>query len=89
MANHKSAAKRARQTIGKTARNKARKGSVRSAEKKLKTAVLAGDKEKVATLYSSYVSSLAKAVKTGLFHKNLLARKASRVAKMVQTSLPA
>ena len=35
MANHKSAAKRARQAVKKTAVNNARKGTVRTAEKKL------------------------------------------------------
>lgn len=84
MANHKSAAKRARQTIVRTRRNKARKGRVRSAEKKLRIAITNKDAEGAKTLLPKYVSELARAVKTGIYHKNHLARKEARMTSAVQ-----
>ena len=75
MANTKSAAKRARQTIKRTARNR----TVLTALKgKAKTARAAsGDKAQAQAL----VSELDKAVKRGVIHKNAANRRKSRLAK--------
>ncbi|RYF33450.1 MAG: 30S ribosomal protein S20 [Cytophagaceae bacterium] len=68
MANHKSAAKRARQSVKKNARNTAALGSVRTAEKKLRAALAAGDKTTAATLLNTYMSKITKAATAGVVH---------------------
>ena len=83
MANHKSAAKRARQTTRKTARNANTKATVRTFEKKINKAVASKNSEEAQSLLTSYVSKITKAAQKGIIHANTAARKTSRVAKRV------
>lgn len=83
MANHKSAAKRARQTITKTARNSQTKKTVRTFEKKLRTAIDAKDKETAQKALVEYCSKLDKAAAKGIIHRNNAARKTSRLSSQV------
>ncbi|HPI39861.1 MAG TPA: 30S ribosomal protein S20 [Pseudobdellovibrionaceae bacterium] len=87
MANHKSAAKRARQTVRKEAVNTKRENTVKTFEKKLRKAVETKDITAVPELLKSYVSQLAKAAKTGIFKKETASRKISRISSYVQKAL--
>lgn len=86
MANHKSAAKRARQSVKKNARNNATLGSVRTAEKKLRAALAAGDKANVSSLLTAYMSKISKAATKGVVHTKTAARKVSRLATRVSAA---
>lgn len=85
MANHKSAAKRARQTIKKNATNSRAKAGVRTIEKKVRSAVSAGDKETALKTLLTFSSRMDKAAKNGLFHKNTASRKVSRLSILINT----
>lgn len=75
MANTKSAAKRARQTIKRTARNRTVLTALKSKTKSVRGA--SGDK----AMAQGLVSELDKAVKRGVIHKNAANRRKSRLAK--------
>lgn len=85
MANHKSAAKRARQTLTKTARNSRVKATVRTFEKKILSAVANNNSEEAQSLFKTYTSKIAKAAQKGILHANLAARKTSRLANRINT----
>ncbi len=85
MANHKSAAKRARQTIKKNATNSRTKAGVRTIEKKVRVAVSAGDKETALKSLVTFSSRMDKAAKKGVFHKNTASRKVSRLSSLINT----
>lgn len=87
MANIKSAAKRARQSIVRTQRNQQTKKAVRTAEKKLREAVGAKDKTLTETLFKTYESMIGKAAQKGFYHKNTASRKVSRLALYINKSL--
>ena len=77
MANIKSAEKRARQTVKRTARNKAIKTRVKNARREAVEAVKAGGKE-IATKVASLASAADRAAKKGVIHKNKASRIKSR-----------
>lgn len=83
MAQHKSAAKRARQAVKKNAINTARKSVVRTAEKALTSAVKNKDVAAAKTLLSTYVSKMMKAAQKGVFTKATAARKVGRLSAQV------
>ena len=83
MANHKSAAKRARQDLKKQARNLSTKRAVRTAEKKLRVAIGEKNAESAQTLLKVYVSKLGKAAQKGIYHARTAARKVSRLSSDV------
>lgn len=79
MANHKSAEKRARQSIKRTARNTGVAKSVKTVEKKLVAAVAAKSKE-VETALREFTSAMMKAVSKGVIKKETASRKISRAS---------
>ena len=81
MANHKSAEKRARQTVVRTERNRARKAKIRTLTKKVDAAVTAKDKAAVTETVKAASRALNRAAGTGTLHKNTVARRVSRLAK--------
>jgi len=83
LANHKSAAKRARQTIKKTTINRRTMGTVRTIEKKVRAAI--GDKkiDEAKKLFHTYSSEAAKAAQKGVIHFRTASRKIGRLAKQV------
>jgi len=83
LANHKSAAKRARQTIRKAARNSQARKAVRTVEKKLRLAIDGKDTSAAKTLMLNYESKVQKAAQKGLYHAKTASRKVSRLAKAV------
>ena len=85
MATHKSAEKRARQAIRRNKRNSAVLGSVRTWEKKLRTALAGNDKNTATTLLSDYMSKVSKAAAKGVIHGKTAARKISRIAARVSS----
>lgn len=85
MANIKSAKKRIIVTATKTERNKAIRSQVKTAIKKVETAVTAGDKEAATAALASATSAISKAETKGVYHKNNASRKVARLAKLVNT----
>ncbi len=86
MANHKSAAKRARQTVRKTAVNNARKSTVKTHEKNLIKAIIAKDVNALPELLKKFTSQVMKAAKTGVIKKETAARKISRLSTRANTA---
>ncbi len=84
MANHKSAAKRARQSVKRNARNTTAISSVRTSERKLRTLIAAGDKKGAEEALRAYMSKTHKAATKGVMHAKTAARKLSRLSS--QTS---
>ncbi len=83
MANIKSAKKRILVNEKKAERNKSIKSKVKTMVKKVDAAVAAGDKARANTALVEAVSELGKACSKGVYHKNTVARKVSRITKAV------
>ncbi len=83
MANIKSAEKRARQTIKRTARNKSIKTRVKNSRKSVLAAVQAGDAAQVAVKLGAFAGTADKAANAGVIHRNTANRLKSRAAKAV------
>jgi small subunit ribosomal protein S20 len=89
MANIASAQKRIRQTVKRTARNKARKSRVHGAIRKVEEAVAAGSKEDALAAFRAAQPEMQRAVTKGVLKANAVSRKLSRLAarvKAVQTA---
>lgn len=80
MANIKSAKKRIKVTQTKTLNNRMVKSALKTTIKKFEVAVEAKNSEEATTLYTSVVKSLDMAASKGVVHKNMAARKKSRLA---------
>ncbi|HLH07397.1 MAG TPA: 30S ribosomal protein S20 [Terriglobales bacterium] len=80
MANHFSALKRARQTERKTVVNRSNKTRLRSAIRKFREALAAGNKDNASQLFRETVSALDKSVQKGVIHKNTASRYKSRLS---------
>ncbi len=89
MAQHKSAAKRARQAVKKNAVNTARRSKVRTSEKTLAAAIKSADKKAVPELLSAYTSQMMKAAQKGVFSRSTAARKVSRLSAQVHKTVSA
>lgn len=83
MANIKSAKKRILVIKTKTDRNKAIKSGVKTAIKKVYTAIEANDKEAAKAALLAATSAIDKATTKGVYHKNTSSRKVSRLNKAV------
>jgi len=83
LANIKSAKKRISVIETRTARNKAIKSKVKTAIKKVDVAVAAKDTEAAKTALHAAIIEITKAGSKGVFHKKTVARKVSRLTKMV------
>lgn len=80
MANHVSAEKRTRQREVATARNRSVRTAVRSALKKARTALEAGDKSAAAEPVRQAALALARAASKGVLHQKTASRTTSRIA---------
>jgi small subunit ribosomal protein S20 len=87
LANHKSAAKRARQSVKRNKRNTTALSSVRTFERKLRTAIASGDKKAAEDALRAYMSKAQKAATKGVMHAKTAARKLSRLSKQAAKSL--
>lgn len=78
MANHPSAAKRNRQRIKRTSRNKTLRSAVRTAVKKARTSIESGEAEAKAKVEEATVA-LARAASAGVIHSNAASRTTARI----------
>ncbi len=85
MANIKSAKKRILVINTKTMRNKAIKSKIKTLIKKVEKAVEAQDKSAAESALKVAISEINKAGSKGIFHKNNVARKVSRLTRLVNT----
>ena len=83
MATHKSAAKRARQTIVRNLRNRHNLSTMRTAIKKVRAAIEKKELTSLDALLREAQSVIAKTRKKGTIHANNAARKISRLALAV------
>ncbi len=83
MPNTKSAAKAMRQSIRRRERNIATKDKFKEAVKEVKKLIAAGKKAEAAEAMKKAMSTLDKATKNGVIHKNTASRKKSRMAKAI------
>ena len=85
MANIKSAKKRIQVTLVRTERNKAIRSKVKTAIKKVESAVAASDKQLAQANLKNAVVEIAKAASKGVYHKNNASRKVARLSKAVDS----
>ncbi len=83
MANHKSAEKRARQTIKKTERNRYYRTRLKNITKAVREAAEAGDKTKASEAFKIANKSIHSMVSRGFLKKQTAARRVSRLALLV------
>lgn len=83
MANTPQAKKRIRRNQARTVVNKNRVSRIRTLVKKVEVAAAAGDKDGAAAALKAAQPEMARGVAKGVLHKNTVARKYSRLTKMV------
>ncbi|MGF1475123.1 MAG: 30S ribosomal protein S20 [Geminicoccaceae bacterium] len=83
MANIKSAQKRIRQTLKRTAINRSRVSRIRTFVKRVELALDAGDAETAANAFQTAEPELRRGVTKGVLHRNTASRKISRLAKRI------
>lgn len=83
MANIKSAKKRILVINTKTLRNKTIKTKIKTMIKKVETAIASGDKAAAEAQLKITIGEISKAGSKGIFHKNTVSRKISRLTKAV------
>ncbi|MBL4825408.1 MAG: 30S ribosomal protein S20 [SAR324 cluster bacterium] len=83
MAHHKSALKRVRQTIKRTAQNRSLRSDLRTVIKKFRSILEGGNIEQVREAYPGVQKNIDKAVTKGILHKRTGARYKSRLALSV------
>lgn len=83
MANHKSSEKRARQDIKKNLANKVNESKTKTAVKKVRDALTAGDKKVALEALKNAQAELRKLAKSGVIKLNTAARKTSRLASQI------
>jgi small subunit ribosomal protein S20 len=84
MANTKSAEKRAREAIERRARNVAHRSKVRSAVRKVVTAIQSGNKAEAAAALKSASPVIDAMARKGIIHRNKAARHKSRLAAQIK-----
>jgi len=83
MAQSRQAIKRHRNSVRKQVQNKSVKSAIKTSVAKVYSAAKEQKKEEVNKLLSEIFSKIDKAFKYGVLHKNLAARKKSRITKAV------
>ena len=86
MANIKSQIKRVKTNEKRRQRNKSVRSSVRTAVRKFREAVEAGNTEDAATLQRAAAKALDKAASKGVIHKNQAANRKSAMAKRISSA---
>ena len=84
MANTASARKRIRQTEKRTIRNRARRSRVRTFLRKVEQAISGGDQTQAREAFRAAQPELHRAVTKGVFHRNTIARKLSRLSTRIK-----
>ncbi len=80
MANSAQARKRARQAEKRRAHNRKLRSRMRTAVKKVRKAIEAGDREQALTAFREAEPVIDKMARKGIIHKNRAARQKSRLA---------
>lgn len=80
MASHKSAAKRARQTVQRTLRNTANLSRVKTAVKRFRSALTGDDSAAVTKAFQTASRELRKAASKGVMHSRTVSRRVGRLA---------
>jgi small subunit ribosomal protein S20 len=86
MANHKSAEKRARQTVKRNELNRTRRSAIRSLVKNAETVCASGDAAGAMKAVRAAEGALARGAARGMMHWKTAARKASRLAKRAKAA---
>jgi small subunit ribosomal protein S20 len=89
MANTKSAEKRIRQSAKRNERNRAARSAMRTAVKKVRGAVEAGDAQQAESLLREAVQVIDRTVTKNVVHRNTAARTKSRLVKAVRAAAKA
>ena len=84
MANTASAKKRVRQTIKRTEIKKSRRSRIRTFVRKVEEAIEAKDSKIASECLKAAQPELMRGVTKGLFHKNTISRKLSRLSARVK-----
>jgi small subunit ribosomal protein S20 len=84
MANTKQAAKRAKKSIKQRGANVSYRSSLRTAIKKVKTAIAAGDPAAAQSAMNEEVANIDRIARKGIIHRNKAARHKSRLAAQVK-----
>jgi small subunit ribosomal protein S20 len=85
MANSKQAAKRAKQATHHRTANMGLRTSLRTAIKKVKTAIAAGDAAAAQAAFDANVSTIDSIADKKIIHKNKAARHKSRLAQQIKS----
>ncbi|MBI2299545.1 MAG: 30S ribosomal protein S20 [Armatimonadetes bacterium] len=88
MPNTRSAAKRARQSLKRRARNLSAKSEIKTLTRKCRAAIDAGDLDAARDLARQTESRLDKAAKKGIIHANNARRRATRLHRAVSVAKP-
>ena len=83
MANTPQAKKRIRRNEKRETINKNRLSRIRTFVKKVETAIEAGDKDNANAALKEMQPELARGVSKGVYHRNVAARKMSRLSKRI------
>ncbi len=84
MANHASAKKRVRRNEKRTLINKTRLSRIRTFIKRVELAVSAGNAQEASEALQKAQPEIYRGVSKGLMHKNVAARKMSRLSKKIK-----
>ncbi len=84
MANSAQAEKRARQAEAQRAHNMSLRSTLRTAIKKVRKAVAAGDKSAAQSVFQSATSTIDRIADKKIIHKNMAARTKSRLSAAVK-----
>lgn len=86
MANHRDAEKRTRQNEVRRERNRNRKSTMRTAIKRVRTALDAGETETAQAELPKALKTIDKTAQKGAIHRNTAARTKSRLTRAVQSA---
>jgi small subunit ribosomal protein S20 len=84
MANTPQSKKRARQSERRADVNKSRRSRIRTFLRKVEEAIESGDRDAATTALRAAQPELMRGVTKGIFHKNTVARKMSRLSSRVK-----
>lgn len=84
MANSPQAKKRARQIERRTEVNKARRSRIRTFLRSVEEAIAGGDQKIAQDAFKSAQPELMRGVTKGIYHKNTVARKLSRLSNRIK-----
>ena len=85
MAHHKSAIKRIKQTVKKTARNRHVSSTLKTYIKRVREAVAANDKDAAVAALKIAIPVIDVTATKGVIHKSTASRNVSRLTKLVNT----